>query len=115
MLLFSLLIASLRWLLLGSYVESAVMVTIIQLGHAATFGVFHAVCIQYIHQYFKGRHQGRGQAIYSSMSFGAGGALGALLAGYTWSLGPTITFMIAAAISTAAILITLLFVRDQPS
>jgi len=115
MLLFSLLVASLRWLLLGHYVESFLMIFIIQLGHAATFGVFHAVSIQYIHQYFRGSHQGRGQALYSSMSFGAGGALGALLAGYTWSLGATLTFMIAAGISSVAILITLLFVRDQPS
>ncbi|MCK4742767.1 MAG: MFS transporter [Sulfuriflexus sp.] len=115
MLLFSLLVASLRWLLLGSYVESFVMIVIIQLGHAATFGVFHAVAIQYFHNYFRGRHQGRGQALYSSMSFGAGGALGALLAGYTWSLGATLTYGIAAAISMLAVVITLLFVRDQPS
>lgn len=115
MLLFSLLVASLRWLLLGFYVESFLMIIIIQLGHAATFGIFHAVAIQYFHNYFRGRHQGRGQALYSSMSFGAGGALGALLAGYTWSLGATLTFMIAAAIGMLAVFITLLFVRDQPS
>ena len=115
MLLFSLLVASLRWLLLGSYVESFFMIIAIQLGHAATFGVFHAVAIQYFHQYFRGRHQGRGQALYSSMSFGAGGALGALVAGYTWSLGAILTFAIAAAMSMLAVLITLLFVRNQPS
>jgi len=115
MLLFSLLVASLRWLLLGSYVESFAMIILIQLGHAATFGVFHAVAIQYFHNYFRGRHQGRGQALYSSMSFGAGGALGALVAGYTWSLGAMLTFAIAAAMSMLAVLITLLFVRNQPS
>jgi len=115
MLLFSLLVASLRWLLLGSYVESFTMIILIQLGHAATFGIFHAVAIQYFHNYFRGRHQGRGQALYSSMSFGAGGALGALVAGYTWSLGATLTFAIAAAMSMLAVLITLLFVRNQPS
>jgi len=115
MLLFSLLVASLRWLLLGSYVESFAMIILIQLGHAATFGIFHAVAIQYFHNYFRGRHQGRGQALYSSMSFGAGGALGALVAGYTWSLGASLTFAIAAAMSMLAVLITLLFVRNQPS
>jgi len=113
LLMLSLVVASVRWLLLGSYVESFVMLVIIQLGHAATFGIFHAVAIQYFHNHFKGRHQGRGQALYSSMSFGAGGALGALLGGYTWELGPMMTFGLAAATSTAALLITLLFIRDQ--
>ena len=113
MLMFSLLVASIRWLLLGSYVESFVMMIIIQLGHAATFGIFHAVAIQYFHNHFKGHHQGRGQALYSSMSFGAGGALGALLGGYTWELGPMITFGFAAVTSTVALLVTLFFIRDQ--
>jgi len=114
MLMFSLFIASLRWLLLGSFVESFSMMLLIQLGHAATFGIFHAVAIQYFHHYFRGRHQGRGQALYSSMSFGAGGAIGALMSGYTWELGPTTTFVIAAMTSSLALLITLMFVRDQP-
>ncbi len=112
MLMFSLFIASLRWLLLGYFVESFAMLFLIQLGHAATFGIFHAVCIQYIHQYFRGRHQGRGQALYSSMSFGAGGALGALMSGYLWETGAATTFMIAAITSTLALLLTLLFVRN---
>jgi len=114
MLMLSLLVASARWLLLGSFVESFSVMLLIQLGHAATFGIFHAVSIQYIHHYFRGRHQGRGQALYSSMSFGAGGAIGALMSGYTWELGATTTFFIAAVTSTLALLITLLFVRDQP-
>ena len=112
MLMFSLFIASLRWVLLGHFVESFGMLFLIQLGHAATFGIFHAVCIQYIHQYFRGRHQGRGQALYSSMSFGAGGALGALMSGYLWENGAATTFMIAAITSSLALLLTLLFVRN---
>jgi len=112
MLVFSLFIAALRWVLLGSFVESFAMLFLIQLGHAATFGIFHAVCIQYIHQYFRGRHQGRGQALYSSMSFGAGGALGALMSGYLWETGALITFAIAATISLLALILSLFFVRE---
>lgn len=112
MLMFSLFIASLRWILLGSFIESFLMLFLIQLGHAATFGIFHAVCIQYIHQYFQGRHQGRGQALYSSMSFGAGGALGALMSGYLWESGAMTTFTVAAITSMVALLFTLFFVRD---
>jgi PPP family 3-phenylpropionic acid transporter len=64
--------------------------------HAATFGTFHASAIHLVHHYFRGRLQGRGQALYSSVSFGAGGAMGSLASGYAWeSLGPFHTFVIA--------------------
>ena len=46
------------------------------------------------------------------MSFGAGGALGALMSGYLWETGAATTFMIAAITSTLALLLTLLFVRN---
>ena len=35
-----------------------------------------------IHRYFTGRHQHRGMALYGSVSFGAGGAVGSLASGY---------------------------------
>jgi len=74
-----------------------------QVLHAASFGLYHAVAIQLIHTYFVGQHQGKGQALYSSVSFGAGGAIGSLYAGYTWdSFGTTATFMIAATVSLIA-------------
>ena len=64
--------------------------------HAATFGIYHAVAIQYIHREFKGEHQGRGQALYSSVSFGAGLAFGTLISGYLWeSLGSMEIFLFA--------------------
>ena len=107
MLMFSIAIAVLRWVLLGYFVESLAIMIFVQLCHGATFGVFHAVAIQYFHTHFTGRHQGRGQAIYSSMSFGAGGATGALLGGYAWtSLGADITYLLAATIAVAALLVS---------
>jgi PPP family 3-phenylpropionic acid transporter len=112
LLMFSLAAAVLRWCLLAWGVESLPLMVANQLLHAATFGVFHAVAIQSFHTYFKGRYQGRGQAIYSSMSFGAGGALGALLGGYAWTgLGSTATYMAAAMVSVLSFIIAWRFVR----
>ena len=63
----------------------------------------NSIEIQLIHNYFVGKNQGKGQALYSSISFGAGGAIGSLYAGYTWeSLGTTTTFIIAAVVSLVA-------------
>jgi PPP family 3-phenylpropionic acid transporter len=102
----SLVLASVRWLLIGYFVTSPAIIIFAQLLHAASFGVYHAVAISLIHHYFTGRHQGRGQALYSSLSFGAGGALGSIVSGYLWvGLGPVITFAVAAIMSGMAALI----------
>ncbi|MGD8999875.1 MAG: MFS transporter [Granulosicoccaceae bacterium] len=112
LLLFSLAMAALRWCLLAWFVDSLLIMLLNQMLHAATFGVYHAAAIQYFHVYFRGRHQGRGQALYSSMSYGAGGALGALLSGYAWSgLGSTMTYLAAALISVLSIMIGWRYLR----
>ena len=103
LLIASLLISASRWIIVALFPTSMPLMVLAQLFHAASFGLFHAVAIQLIHQYFVGQHQGKGQALYSSVSFGAGGALGSLYAGYTWeSLGTTTTFLIAAFVSLFA-------------
>ena len=103
LLVVSLLLATIRWIVVAFFPESMPLMVVAQLFHAASFGLYHAVSIQLIHQYFVGKHQGKGQALYSSVSFGAGGAIGSLYAGYTWeSLGTTTTFMIAAIVSLVA-------------
>lgn len=99
----SLLIAACRWLIIAFFPMSTPLIILAQVFHAASFGIYHAVAIQLIHTYFIGQHQGKGQALYSSVSFGAGGAIGSFYAGYTWdSLGTTITFIIAAVVSFVA-------------
>jgi len=41
--------------------------------------------IQMIDRLFTGRYQIRGQALYSSLTFGLGGAVGSVLSGYIWT------------------------------
>ena len=99
LLMSSLILAAVRWLIIALAPMNLPLMLMAQLLHAATFGVYHAVAIQLIHTYFTG-HQGKGQALYSSVSFGAGGAFGSLYAGYTWDIfGSTITFVIASLVS----------------
>ena len=74
-----------------------------------------AVAIQLIHQYFHGNHQGRGQALYSSLSYGAGGTLGALISGYIWEgIGARETFWFAAFMSLLGWLIVWRWVKPRP-
>ncbi len=118
-LIVSLLLAAVRWLLIGNFPDSLLLLITAQLLHAATFGSFHAAAIHLVNHYFTGRHQGRGQALYSGLSYGAGGAFGTLASGFLWdSAGPTIAYGISALVSLLAMLIAWRYVADrieQPS
>jgi PPP family 3-phenylpropionic acid transporter len=104
LMLASLLLTTLRWLLIGGFAADLPLLLFAQTLHAFSFGMYHAVAIYLIHHFFTGPHQGRGQALYSSLSFGAGGALGSLAAGYLWSvLGPEQTYFLAAGLSAMGI------------
>lgn len=99
----ALAVTMLRWWLLAGFVDSLVMLLLIQLMHLATFGIYHAVAVTLIHRLFQGRLQGRGQALYSAVSFGAGGALGALLSGWLWELWtPTVVYAAAGCVALLA-------------
>lgn len=96
LMLAALALAALRWWLIGHYAHHLPALLFAQSLHAFSFGVFHAVSIHLVHQFFPGSLQGRGQALYSSVGFGVGNALGSLAAGYLWAgLGPAAMFDLA--------------------
>ena len=110
-LLASLLLAVLRWILLGTLADQWLCLLLAQLLHAATFGSFHSVCVLVVRSSFNARQQGQGQALYAAVS-GVGGGLGALFAGYSWTgLGPNMTFLCA---SLVALLGVIIIYRQMP-
>jgi len=101
-------LAALRWLLIGFFVQSLPVLVFAQVLHAATFGSFHAAGIQTVYRFFTGRHQHRGQAIYSTASFGIGGAIGSFYSGQTWeALGAATTFALASVSAAVAVVVAL--------
>ncbi len=108
LLILSLYLAVIRWFLIGYFPDILSIAIFAQLFHAATFGIYHATAIQLIHEYFPGHHQGKGQALYSSLSFGAGGAFGSFYAGYTWeTLGGSETFLLSMILPVLAIIVAM--------
>lgn len=95
LLLTTLLITTVRWCLIGYGSDWLWVLLFAQLLHAFSFGVAHAVSIEIVRTHFKGAHQGQGQALYSSFSFGAGGAVGALVGGLLWDKSAALTFGVA--------------------
>ena len=114
LLVVTLLLTSLRWLIIGFHVDDLSMLFLAQLLHAFSFGVFHSVGISLVHEYFKGSHQGRGQALYASTSYGAGVAVGSLVSGLVWDQwGAGVLFVFASCCTLAALIIVWRFV-DRP-
>jgi PPP family 3-phenylpropionic acid transporter len=118
---------SLRALLLGAYGITvlrfaaigwlpgvAPVVILAQVAHAATFGFFHGAAVALTHRFFRGRHQSKGQALYSGVGFGAGGAAGGLLAGALWEpAGGAWTFTAGAVVAAAAFAVTARWLRES--
>lgn len=96
-LLTSLVLAVLRFSVIGLAPDHLWIIVLAQTLHAATFGSFHAAALEVITRFFNGRHQAKGQAIYNSVAYGVGGTLGGLAGGYALQyLGGQKTFMLAA-------------------
>ncbi len=115
LLAFSFAVAVLRFLIIGWGVDHAALAFVAQLMHGVTFGVFHAAAIAAIHRWFPGRAQGRGQALYSSLSFGAGGLIGGLLSGRLWDeYGAGWTFTLSAGFALAGLILVVAARPAQP-
>jgi MFS transporter, PPP family, 3-phenylpropionic acid transporter len=98
----SLLIAVVRFLMIGFGAQSLVLLLIAQVMHAATFGVHHSASIATLQRWFSGPLQARGQALYTSISYGLGGTLGGLILGGLWDTFGSRTVYLAAAVFSLA-------------
>jgi PPP family 3-phenylpropionic acid transporter len=95
-----------RFLAIGWAAEWLPVLLVAQLLHAATFGSFHAAAVAAVHRVFPPHAQARGQSLFSSIGYGAGGALGAVLAGWAWeAAGPGVAFTVSSAAAAAGLLL----------
>jgi len=107
-LLFSFSAAIARFILIGWGVDLLVLLLIAQVLHAATFGAYHAASVGLIHEFFQGRHQSKGQALFGSLTYGAGGMLGGLASGPIWQhYGATVLYSCSAGVALLGLLLIL--------
>ena len=98
--------AALRFLAIGWFAGVFVVVVLAQLLHAASFGSFHAAAVAAVHRVFPEGAQARGQTLFSGLTYGAGGAAGALAAGWAWAAaGPAWAFSLSAVAAAAGLLL----------
>jgi len=115
-LLISILLSVVRWLMIAWCVDNLWLMLFAQLLHAATFAGAHVAAIHLVHSYFGNRHQGKGQALYTSLTFGLGGMLGSYFSGYYWDLfGAEFVYSVAAALCSLAFIIAYIWVGRESS
>lgn len=112
-LLASLLLAVLRWLLIGYWADQLFWLLVAQSLHAFTFGTFHSAAIEGIRRMFGRTHQSKGQALYSATSFGLGGAIGSVTAGQIWHLGAGFTYTLSALASLAGFVVVAAWYKEK--
>lgn len=114
LLLLSLLLSTLRWWLIAEAAQHLAVLAGAQVLHAASFGVAHVVAMQLLQRYFGERHLGKGQALYSSVSFGIGGVLGSYYSGYWWeAAGGRLVFIAASLACGLALIVAFVGVARQ--
>ncbi|SEO68140.1 MFS transporter [Aquisalimonas asiatica] len=110
----AMLLSALRWGLIALAPQLLPVLLFAQGLHAASFGVYHAVGIALVNRYFVGSNQGRGQALYSSITFGAGVAVGSLFSGLLWDVvGGSATFYLGALVAVLAAIIAVASLPGQ--
>jgi MFS transporter, PPP family, 3-phenylpropionic acid transporter len=111
----SLLLGAVRFLMIGFGAQSLWLLLVAQVLHAASFGVHHSASVATLQRWFAGPLQARGQALFTSISYGLGGTAGGLMLGKVWdTFGSHAVYLAAALLSLTAAAAAALSYRWQP-
>ncbi|RUM62492.1 MAG: MFS transporter [Sulfurimonas sp.] len=88
---------ALRWLLLFLFPTNIALLFVSQSIHALSFALFHSAAISYLFTLYA--HKKLAQQFFFGISYGLGGFLGALGAGYIYELWPTQLFLVASGVA----------------
>ncbi|MBU1643265.1 MFS transporter [bacterium] len=91
-----------RWLLTYLFPENLPALFFAQSLHAFSFALFHTAAISYLYEIYSERKLA--QQFFFGVSYGLGGFIGAISAGYIYEFWPSMLFLYAALIAFAALL-----------
>lgn len=115
-LLASFALAVVRFQMIGWGVDFVVILLLAQTMHGATFGAYHAAAIASFNKWFPARQQGRVQALYGGLSYGAGGMLGNVASGAVWDwVGAAGAFSMGSVFAVVSLLLAWYGWRVEPA
>ena len=109
----SLILASVRWGLLGQFSESLFVLIFVQILHAFSFGSFHACMIETVRRQFPSGQHGKAQALFNSFGYGVGAVLGAIISGLLWATFKQTLFLGAAILPFIAAVLAISFLKTE--
>jgi MFS transporter, PPP family, 3-phenylpropionic acid transporter len=108
----SYVVTAIRFLMIAFSQGSLIVILLAQLLHAVTFGIHHSASMSLIQRWFPHKAQARGQAFYTMSSYGLGGSLGGIAAGWLWdAISPEFSFVAAAMVAAAGVGVSALALR----
>jgi PPP family 3-phenylpropionic acid transporter len=114
-LLASFALAVIRFQLIGWGAGSIGLLLLAQVLHGATFGACHAAAVAALNRWFPAQQQGRIQALYGSISYGAGGMFGNIASGAVWDwLGAGPAFTLGSVFAGISVLLAWRGWRPEP-
>ncbi|MEA3484005.1 MAG: MFS transporter [Pseudomonadota bacterium] len=91
-----------RWLLVYLFPQNITILFFSQSLHALSFALFHSAAISYLYHTYK--HKALAQQLFSGITYGMGGFLGALFAGYIYGWYPRELFLSSALFASLSFL-----------
>ncbi|MDQ7045554.1 MAG: MFS transporter [Sulfurimonas sp.] len=88
------LASAFRWFLLYLFPQNIILLFFAQSLHALSFALFHSAAISYLYHTYK--HKALAQQFFSGITYGMGGFMGALIAGYIYEWYPRELFLSSA-------------------
>ena len=108
---FSTLMTALRWFLVYSFPQNITILFFTQSLHALSFALFHSAAISYLFHTYK--HKALAQQFFSGITYGLGGFVGALLAGYIYEWFPRELFLSSSVLAFGAFISLYFYTKNQ--
>ena len=89
-----------RWLLIAFYPQNITLMLIAQATHALSFALYYTAAITYVYTLYKQKQLA--QQFFLGISFGLGGAVGAIISGVVYKISPSGLFVFEAFIALLA-------------
>ena len=109
----SILLTAIRWFLVFLYPQNLAIMFFTQAIHAFSFALFHSTAIIYLFGLYK--HRSLAQQFFLGITYGFGGFLGALIAGYIYEVLPTYLFLSSSFLAMGSFVFIYLWSNNQQS
>jgi len=109
----SILLTAIRWFLVFLYPQNLPMMFFTQAIHAFSFALFHSTAIVYLFGLYK--HRSLAQQFFLGITYGLGGFLGALIAGYVYEEIPSYLFLSSSFLAMLSFFFIYIWTNNQQS